>query len=138
VLSRDGYETNDEARVPIGDPVVEMQGVRIKYGSNSVLGDWQQDVDGTKKDGLWWDVRRGQRWGIFGANGKMNKQHSLRYYLLTRYRIWKDNTPVPNNLRPSPDILSPSSDLPTLAPANPWRPRDLYLRHPKPNGPLIS
>ncbi|KAF2808293.1 P-loop containing nucleoside triphosphate hydrolase protein [Mytilinidion resinicola] len=68
-LSRDGYEKNDETRVPLGDPLVEMQGVRIKYGSNSVLGDWQQDVDGTKKDGLWWDVRRGQRWGIFGANG---------------------------------------------------------------------
>ncbi|KAF2494119.1 P-loop containing nucleoside triphosphate hydrolase protein [Lophium mytilinum] len=68
-LSRDGYESNDEARVPLGDPLVEMQGVRIKYGSNSVLGDWQQEVDGTKKDGLWWEVRRGQRWGIFGANG---------------------------------------------------------------------
>jgi ABC-type molybdenum transport system ATPase subunit/photorepair protein PhrA len=68
-LSRDGYENVDKSSVPIGEPVVEMEGVRIKYGGNSVLGEWQQDVDGTKKEGLYWDVRRGQRWGVFGANG---------------------------------------------------------------------
>ena len=69
VLSRDGYEQRDSAKDQIGEPVVEMEGVRIKYGTNSVLGDWQQDVDGSKKDGLWWNVCRGERWGIFGANG---------------------------------------------------------------------
>jgi ABC-type molybdenum transport system ATPase subunit/photorepair protein PhrA len=68
-LSRDGYEKTDKLSVPTGEPVVEMEGVRIKYGGNSVLGEWQQDVDGAKKEGLYWDVRRGQRWGIFGANG---------------------------------------------------------------------
>jgi ABC-type molybdenum transport system ATPase subunit/photorepair protein PhrA len=69
ILSRDGYAKVDSFSVSIGDPVVGMEGVHIKYGSNSVLGDWQQDVDGSAKHGLWWNVRRGQRWGIFGANG---------------------------------------------------------------------
>lgn len=69
VLSRDGYEIVDESKVAIGEPVVEMEGVRIAYGQNSVLGEWEQNVDGAKKDGLYWNVHRGQRWGIFGANG---------------------------------------------------------------------
>lgn len=69
VLSRDGYEKIDNSPVAITEPVVEMEGVRIAYGSNSVLGEWSQVVDGTKKNGLYWNVHRGQRWGIFGANG---------------------------------------------------------------------
>ncbi|KAF1943028.1 P-loop containing nucleoside triphosphate hydrolase protein [Clathrospora elynae] len=68
-LSRDGYNNIDTSERPIGKPIVEMQGVRIAYGGNSVLGEWQQDVNGSKKDGLYWNVHRGQRWGIFGANG---------------------------------------------------------------------
>ncbi|KAF2273041.1 uncharacterized protein EI97DRAFT_482974 [Westerdykella ornata] len=69
LLSRDGFEKYDTSPTPLGEPVVEMQGVRIRYGSTSVLGDWTQTIDGTPKPGLWWTVRRGQRWGIFGANG---------------------------------------------------------------------
>ncbi|KAJ4368305.1 hypothetical protein N0V83_006661 [Neocucurbitaria cava] len=69
ILSRDGYEKVDRSEVPVTEPVVEMQGVRIAYGTNSVLGDWQQEVDGSEKHGLYWNVHRGQRWGIFGANG---------------------------------------------------------------------
>jgi ABC-type molybdenum transport system ATPase subunit/photorepair protein PhrA len=69
VLSRDGYKKIEKSPRNIGEPIVEMQGVRIAYGGNSVLGEWQQDVNGTQKSGLHWDVRRGQRWGIFGANG---------------------------------------------------------------------
>jgi ABC-type molybdenum transport system ATPase subunit/photorepair protein PhrA len=69
VLSRDGYTRIDNNSVPIGEPIVEMEGVRITYGSNSVLGDWQQDVNGTKQDGFYFNIHRGQRWGIFGANG---------------------------------------------------------------------
>jgi ABC-type molybdenum transport system ATPase subunit/photorepair protein PhrA len=68
-LSRDGYKKVDETHVPIGEPIVEMQGVNIKYGANSVLGEWTQNVDGEERDGLHWDVHRGQRWGVFGANG---------------------------------------------------------------------
>ncbi|CAO2654890.1 Nn.00g116230.m01.CDS01 [Neocucurbitaria sp. VM-36] len=69
MLSRDGYEKIDTSEVPVTEPIVEMQGVRIAYGANSVLGEWQQEVDGSEKNGLYWDVYRGQRWGIFGANG---------------------------------------------------------------------
>jgi hypothetical protein len=70
-LSRDAYAKIDESRVPIGDPLVEMEGVRIKYGTNSVLGNWQRDVEGSVQEGLWWNIHRGQRWGIFGANGRV-------------------------------------------------------------------
>ena len=69
VLSRDGYKKFDNTHVPVGEPIVEMQGVNIKYGANSVLGEWKQNVNGELQDGLYWDVHRGQRWGIFGANG---------------------------------------------------------------------
>ncbi|CBX93997.1 hypothetical protein IAQ61_003870 [Plenodomus lingam] len=68
-LSRDGYEKRDTCHKSIGEPIVEMEGVCISYGKNSVLGDWQQDVKGTPQQGLYWNVHRGQRWGIFGANG---------------------------------------------------------------------
>lgn len=68
-LSRDGYEKVDTSMPTIGEPIVEMQGVRIAYGQNSVLGDWQQEVNGSSRSGLHWNVRRNQRWGIFGANG---------------------------------------------------------------------
>ena len=68
-LSRDGYKKVDEIEVPTGETIVEMQGVNIKYGANSVLGEWKQNINGEEKNGLYWNVRRGQRWGIFGANG---------------------------------------------------------------------
>jgi len=69
LLSRDGYEEHDKTPANIGEPIVEMEGVRIRYGTNTVLGDWEQQIDGAQKDGLWWNVRRGERWGIFGPNG---------------------------------------------------------------------
>ncbi|KAI4622919.1 uncharacterized protein J4E87_006012 [Alternaria ethzedia] len=68
-LSRDGHRDTDDSVPEIGEAIVEMQGVRIAYGQNSVLGDWQQDVDGSSQSGLHWNVHRNQRWGIFGANG---------------------------------------------------------------------
>ncbi|KAJ5112816.1 hypothetical protein N7532_000861 [Penicillium argentinense] len=52
-----------------GEPVIEMDGVRVQYGDKVVLGDWRQQVDKDIKDGLHWRVRRGQRWAILGANG---------------------------------------------------------------------
>ena len=54
---------------PSGEPLVEMEGVRVAYGEKQVLGNWKQDVDGHSKSGLWWTIRRGSRWGIFGPNG---------------------------------------------------------------------
>ncbi|KAJ5638366.1 ABC transporter [Penicillium lividum] len=52
-----------------GEPLIEMDGVRIQYGEKVVLGDWTQKVEGETKNGLHWRVRRGQRWAILGANG---------------------------------------------------------------------
>jgi ABC-type molybdenum transport system ATPase subunit/photorepair protein PhrA len=52
-----------------GEVLVDMDGVRVAYGDKVVLGNWTQDVDGQPKKGLHWKVRRGQRWGIIGANG---------------------------------------------------------------------
>ncbi|KAL5114820.1 hypothetical protein ACEQ8H_007313 [Pleosporales sp. CAS-2024a] len=61
LLSCDGYPRIDDTSVPTGEAIVEMDGVRISYGNNSVLGDWP--------GGLHLKIHRGQRWGIFGANG---------------------------------------------------------------------
>ncbi|PYH49878.1 putative ABC transporter [Aspergillus saccharolyticus JOP 1030-1] len=52
-----------------GEPLIEMDGVRVQYGDKAVLGNWSQSVDGQSKEGLHWTVRRGQRWAVLGANG---------------------------------------------------------------------
>ncbi|KAJ5811290.1 ABC transporter [Penicillium riverlandense] len=52
-----------------GEPLIEMEGVRVQYGERAVLGDWKQRVHNADKDGLHWKARRGQRWAILGANG---------------------------------------------------------------------
>ncbi|TVY87273.1 putative ABC transporter ATP-binding protein, partial [Lachnellula willkommii] len=68
-VSRDGYLLKDPRPQEIGSPIIEMEGASISYGSKPVLGNWKQDVDGELRDGLWWTVKRGERWGIFGPNG---------------------------------------------------------------------
>lgn len=52
-----------------GEPLIEMEGVRVQYGDKVVLGGWKQTVSDQKKEGLHWTVRRGQRWVVLGANG---------------------------------------------------------------------
>ncbi|EMD69571.1 hypothetical protein GGP41_001279 [Bipolaris sorokiniana] len=69
VLSRDGYKKTDKSTPSPGEPLVEMNGVRISYGANSILGDWHQPTTTSSTPGLHWTVNRGSRWGIFGANG---------------------------------------------------------------------
>lgn len=55
---------------PDAEPLIEMDGCKVKYGDKCVLGNWtQQTDDGQQKDGLIWTVRRGERWGVFGPNG---------------------------------------------------------------------
>ncbi|MCJ1378591.1 hypothetical protein MMC17_001690 [Xylographa soralifera] len=51
------------------EALIEMSGVEVKYGEKQVLGAWEQTVGGQPKKGLWWTVKRGSRWGIFGPNG---------------------------------------------------------------------
>ena len=65
-LSRDGFPKHS-LPLPRGEALVELNGVRVSYGSKTVLGDWQQD--GKPQPGLWWSLHRGQRCGIFGPNG---------------------------------------------------------------------
>ena len=69
ITSRDGFSAFP-VPVPLpGEPLIEMKGVNVKYNDKSVLGEWKQEVGGELKDGLWWNVCRGQRWGVFGPNG---------------------------------------------------------------------
>ena len=67
--SGNAYKTQDKQFEDAGEPLVEMQGAHVRYGTKSVLGNWAEEIDGIKKEGLWWTVRRGERWGIFGPNG---------------------------------------------------------------------
>ena len=66
--STEGEQDQTEKR----EALVEMEGVQVKYGEKIVLGGWNQLIDGKRKPGLHWTVRRGDRWGIFGPNGKHN------------------------------------------------------------------
>ncbi|KAI4721647.1 P-loop containing nucleoside triphosphate hydrolase protein [Aureobasidium sp. EXF-10727] len=74
MLSRDALPKTHAPLTP-GEPVVEMQGVKVSYGADNesikrtVLGNWSRSVDGAEEEGLWWNVRRGERWGVFGPNG---------------------------------------------------------------------
>jgi ABC-type molybdenum transport system ATPase subunit/photorepair protein PhrA len=68
-VGKDGSEWEESQGSKLGEPLVEMSGVRVSYGSKTVLGNWRQQVNGETKTGLWWTIRRGQRWGIFGSNG---------------------------------------------------------------------
>ena len=54
---------------PKTEPLVQMEGVEVRYGDRKILGNWKQDIGGVVKDGLWWTVSRGDRLCIFGPNG---------------------------------------------------------------------
>ncbi|OQO09573.1 hypothetical protein B0A48_04975 [Cryoendolithus antarcticus] len=65
-LSRDGLSQQLPSPPP-GEAVIEMTGVRVSYGSKTVLGDWHKPE--FPSPGLHWSLHRGQRAGIFGPNG---------------------------------------------------------------------
>lgn len=46
-----------------------MDGCVVRYRDKVVLGNWTEERDGKARDGLFWTVRRGERWGVFGPNG---------------------------------------------------------------------
>ena len=50
--------------------VLEMNGLQIRHDNQIIVGNWKQNVDGSEKDGLWWKVSTGERWGLFGPNGR--------------------------------------------------------------------
>lgn len=71
-ISRDGlplFETKHHSSSDENEPLVEMEKVKISYGSKQVLGGWKEKVDGEEREGLWWTIRRGERWAVFGPNG---------------------------------------------------------------------
>ena len=69
--SREGLPLQDnKSSPPQGETLVEMHDVCVKYGDKLALGGWKQEIDGTPREGLWWTVRRGERWGVFGPNGQ--------------------------------------------------------------------
>ncbi|KAK2730277.1 ABC transporter domain containing protein [Colletotrichum kahawae] len=61
--------TEEGVSKEVGEPLVEMDGCQVRYGSKIALGNWSQDTEFGTKDGLIWTVRRGERWGVFGPNG---------------------------------------------------------------------
>ncbi|KAF4928633.1 putative ABC transporter ATP-binding protein [Colletotrichum viniferum] len=61
--------TEEGVSKEVGEPLVEMDGCQVRYGSKIALGNWSQDTESGTKDGLIWTVRRGERWGVFGPNG---------------------------------------------------------------------
>ncbi len=71
-ISRDGFPLVDkQPQHPTdeNEPLIEMEKVHINYGHKQVLGGWKEKVNGVEREGLWWTIRRGERWGVFGANG---------------------------------------------------------------------
>ncbi|KAH0547682.1 hypothetical protein FGG08_000171 [Glutinoglossum americanum] len=71
-LPAEGDKPDREARGgdrEFGEPLVEMDGVRVRYGEKEVVGGSLKTNEGKQKEGLRWTVRRGERWGLFGPNG---------------------------------------------------------------------
>ncbi|KAL9585477.1 MAG: hypothetical protein Q9212_001510 [Teloschistes hypoglaucus] len=55
---------------PLGEPIVEMENIQVKYGGKIALGNWSQThPEGSTSHGLNWTVHRNSRWGVFGPNG---------------------------------------------------------------------
>ncbi|KAI9171111.1 mitochondrial repair [Paramyrothecium foliicola] len=54
---------------PEAEPLVEMNGCKVRYGDKVALGNWSEQSTEGEKNGLFWTVRRGERWGVFGPNG---------------------------------------------------------------------
>lgn len=63
----------------IREPLVKMEGVCVKYGKKKALGGWKKRVNREIVQGLWWTVRRGDRWGVFGPNGKIGSKFSTPF-----------------------------------------------------------
>lgn len=68
-MGREERGVDSERPGELGEPLVEMEGCHVRYGSQIALGNWSQERDGVEKEGLYWTVRRGERWGVFGPNG---------------------------------------------------------------------
>lgn len=139
-LSQEGLPLADKMGLDgevLKEPLVEMENVNVRYGARQILGGWKQDFNGKERDGLWWTIRRGERWGVFGPNGDFQLEDIFIRMLLSQARFGKDNTVIPDLLRSPPVILSSYQDLwqGTLAKiGSAW---DFHLRHPNPNRTVV-
>lgn len=70
-ISRDGIAINafNNPDRKYREPIVEMQGVQVRYGQKPILGYWASAPSSTNPPGLHWTISRGERWSIFGPNG---------------------------------------------------------------------
>ena len=128
--SREGLPLKDsKISTQQGEALVEMRDVCVKYGDKPALGGWCQEVDGHTREGLWWTVRRGERWGVFGPNGK--SLTAIRYYIrLIDFRVWQDDTAIPNLLGSPTSILITNKGIRPKPPPTARTARHLYFRHP--------
>lgn len=98
--------------------LVKMEGVCVKYGDKVVLGNWTQGLEDQKTRGLWWDVRRGDRWGIFGPNGEGILPESIMIPELMLPRKWENNSLVIDMFRSSSDVCSSDQVVRSVPPTN--------------------
>ena len=73
-FSREGLPLIDKMGADdeiLQEPLVEMEGVNIRYGPRQILGGWNEELNGQEREGVWWTVRRGERWVGFGPNGRL-------------------------------------------------------------------
>ena len=83
--NRDCFDLkSDQAknRVETPEVLVEMKEVRIQYGKKAILGAWSENKHDQLRQGLWWTVRRGERWGVFGPNGDTPSKRLQTHHLL--------------------------------------------------------
>ena len=128
--SREGLPLKDsKISTQQGEALVEMRDVCVKYGDKPALGGWCQEVDGYTRKGLWWTVRRGERWGVFGPNGKSVTATS-HYIRLINPRVWQDDAAIPDLLGSPTSILLTDQGIRPSPPATARAARHLYFRHP--------
>ena len=114
-----------------GEPLIEMDGVRVEYGAKMIFGTQERG-----SDGLQWTVRRGDRWGIFGPNGIQSPSDSCTN--LTAPRFWKNHSPLSDNLRPPASVLSSNQSLWPQPPPLSWPARNFSVRPPIPHRPFLT
>jgi ABC-type molybdenum transport system ATPase subunit/photorepair protein PhrA len=68
-VSKDQGYAKEEEESKLAEALVEMNGIRVAYGSKTVLGAFSTRISNELKPGLHMAIRRGSRWGIFGSNG---------------------------------------------------------------------
>ena len=118
-----------------GEPLIEMNGVKVQYGNKVVLGDWNQmSSTGKEMPGLHWTIRRGQRWVIIGPNGSgkttllslITSDHPQTYAMPVRL-FGRSRLPEPGH--PAVSIFELQSRLGHSSPEiHAFFPRQLTLR----------